>query len=228
MATNRTFTMIKPDAVEKGHSLVVVNAEMRNDDLSATLESRRMMLRENKTYTPGEMEKFFVDMDYYLSFIGAVVIRRNVWTNRDRKSYFGTEFVHVGVIFQEPLPETTLIIAEPYITIRYGNAQWSSRHFEIWMFKWPMLLWSFKHISDEAKLKVSYREPWRKFRVLVYQRSIGQYNSAIYSKYLSGIQTARVWKFFAIAICFTPKWMCVFSCGIYFFLKRSYAYFSKK
>ncbi len=208
------------EAIKNKHSLIVVNAEMRNQDLSAILEPRRIILHKNKTYASNEMENFFIDVDYYLSFIGAVVIRRSIWLSRDRKSYYGTEFIHVGVIFQEPLPETTLIIAEPYITIRYGNAQWSVRHFDIWMFKWPKLLWSFKHISDNAKLKVSFKEPWRKFRVLIYQRNIGYYNIQLYRQYLSMQQSSTLWKFCASGLTFLPIWICKAGCEIYFFIKR--------
>jgi hypothetical protein len=101
------------------------------------------------------MEHLFIDALNYLSFIGAVVIRRSIWLGRERVLYFGTEFVHVGVIFQKPLPGSALIIAEPFITIRFGYGQWTSRSFEIWMFKWPKLVWSFKDISSEAKRRVA-------------------------------------------------------------------------
>ncbi|MDD8018424.1 MAG: glycosyltransferase family 2 protein [Bacteroidota bacterium] len=208
------------NAIKKNHSLIVVNAEMRNQDLSTVLEARRIVLYTDKIYDSNAMERFFIDVDYYLSFIGAVVIRRSIWLSRDRKSYYGTEFIHVGVIFQEPLPETAVIIAEPYITIRYGNAQWSARHFDIWMFKWPKLLWSFKHISAATKLKVSYKEPWRKFRVLIYQRSIGYYNPQLYRQYLSPQQSSALWKFCAFSLTLLPVWICKGLCEIYFFSKR--------
>ena len=108
-------------------------------------------MQHNKVYAPTNMECLFIDALHYLSFIGAVVIRRSIWLSRERESYFGTEFVHVGVIFQKPLPGPALIIAEPYIIIRFGNGQWTPRSFEIWMFKWPKLVWSFKHISDRSQ-----------------------------------------------------------------------------
>jgi abequosyltransferase len=215
-------------SIQQDRSLIVINAEVWNTNFSLIIEKRRLVFLNDRTYLPGEFEKFFVDMDYYLSFIGAVIIRRSIWLNRNRTSYFGSEFVHVGVIFQEQLAGSVFVIAKPFIRIRYGNAQWSSRHFDIWMFKWPKLIWSFKNISDKAKSKVTFQEPWRKLRVLVYQRSIGQYNAAIYFKYLSEMQAGILWRFFAYAICFVPKWVCVFLCEIYFILKRIYVHYSKK
>ena len=169
-------------AIKKGYDLVVVNAEVRDRELSVILERRRIIMQDNKVYAPSNMEHLFIDALHYLSFIGAVVIRRSIWLSRERELYFGTEFVHVGVIFQKHLPGPALIIAEPYIIIRFGNGQWTPRSFDIWMFKWPKLVWSFKDISDEAKLSVTRREPWRNFRKLIIQRSEGGYNLRSYQQ----------------------------------------------
>ena len=204
-------------AIAKGHCLIVVNAEMRDRQLSVIYQNRRIEMYADKIYAINEMENLFIDALDYLSFIGAVVIRRSVWLSRERGKYIGTEFIHVGVIFQAPLTETAMIIAEPYITIRYGNAQWLSRNFEIWMFKWPQLVWSFKNISDKAMLAVSYKEPWKKFRVLIYQRSVGNYDVQLYRQYLSTKKANVLWKFFAIPIGFLPRSICIALCNIYFF-----------
>ncbi len=206
-------------AITNGHDLIVVNAEMRNRDLSVIFQSKRIEMSGDKIYATNQMENLFIDALDYLSFIGGVVIRRSVWLSREREVYIGTDFIHVGVIFQRPLTETVMIIAEPYITIRYGNAQWGSRHFEIWMFKWPSLVWSFKNISNKAKLIVSYKEPWRKFRVLIYQRSVGNYSVQLYHQYLSTKQASVLWKVCAFYLAFLPKAICIGLCNLYFFSK---------
>lgn len=192
-------------AIKKDYDLVVVNAEVRDRELSAILGRRRIIMQDNKAYTPNSMEHLFVDALNYLSFIGAVVIRRSIWLNRERGVYFGTEFVHVGVIFQKPLPGSALIIAEPYIIIRFGNGQWTPRSFDIWMFKWPKLVWSFKDISDGAKLRVTRREPWRNFRNLIKQRSIGGYTVQSYRQYFSAMRINVLWKFCAWLIASSPR-----------------------
>lgn len=206
-------------AVKQGHALIVVNAEMRNRDMSHIFERRRIPIKADRTYAGSEMEKLFIDALDYLSFIGGVVIRRSVWLNRERDKYIGSDFIHVGVIFQKPLTESAVIIAEPYVTIRYGNAQWMPRNFEIWMFKWPNLVWSFAHISEKARLKVSYKEPWKKFRVLVYQRSVGNYSPQLYQQHLSAKHASPFWKFVALRISGLPKSFCIGLCNVYFFLR---------
>ena len=181
-------------AIKEGHSLVVVNAEVRDRKLSAILQRQRIIMHDNKVYSPNEMEYLFIDALNYISFIGAVVIRRSIWLNRERESYFGTEFVHVGVIFQKPLMESTLIIAEPYISIRYGNAQWTPRRFDISVFKWPKLVWSFEHISDQAKRCITRQEPWRMLKTLIVQRGRGAYTTQHYREHFSALPVARLWK----------------------------------
>ena len=106
------------------------------------------------------------DTGDYLSFIGGIIIQRQLWRARDKASYFGSDFIHFGVVFQQPLPGDTLVIAEPLIIIRYGNASWLARYFEIWMFKWPGLVWSFPHLPDSAKSRVCHKEPWRSPKTL--------------------------------------------------------------
>jgi abequosyltransferase len=193
------------NAINEGHDFIVVNAEVRNRDLSMVLDERRIVMRSNHEYTSHEVEELFKDTLRYLSFIGAVVIRRSIWMSRDRKKYYGTDFIHVGVIFQKSLPGTSYIIAEPYIIIRYGNAQWTSRRFEIWMFKWPELVWSFDYISDAVKNTVCKRKPWLNIKTFIFQRSLGAYNIEVYKRYFSKATINVVWKLFALAIALFPR-----------------------
>ena len=202
-------------AIGEGHGLIIVNAEVRNRELSVILQSRRLVMHDNKVYAPNDRECFFVDVLDYITFIGSVVIRRNFWLSREREPYFGTEFIHVGVLFQKPLTETSLIIAEPYIIIRHGNAQWAGRGFDIGMFKWPKLVWSFKDISNETKLRVTHREPWRNFKKLVFHRSQGWYNIQSYRQSLSNIQVNVLWKFFAWLIACCPRKIIFGFCYLY-------------
>jgi glycosyltransferase involved in cell wall biosynthesis len=181
-------------AIKDGNGLVVVNAEVRDRELTTTLRHQQIVMNDNKCYAPEEMDSFFMDALNYLSFIGAVVIRRSIWMSRESESYFGTEFVHVGVIFQKPLPEPALIIAKPYISIRYGNGQWKPRSFEIWMLKWPKLVWSFNNISDQAKRSITQQEPWRKLTALVWQRGKGVYTTQHYYEFFSVLSVSKLWK----------------------------------
>ena len=139
-----------------------------------------MKIDEDRIYPSSGIEELFADTAEYLTFIGGVVIRRDLWMARERERYFGTEFVHVGVIFQAPLPGTALVISTPLISIRYGMAQWTERSFDIWMFKWPELVWSLPVLSEETKNRATRREPWRLLKNLLVYRAMGAYSSKVY------------------------------------------------
>jgi abequosyltransferase len=157
--------------------LIVVNSEVRNIDFSKRYVERSLNFPVDKEYGANDGEKFFTEVASYLSFIGGVVIKRQSWLARDRARYYGTLFVHVGVIFQHPPIEKVRVIAEPLITIRYGNGMWSPRSFEIWTFKWPLLIWSFADFSDQAKLNVTPREPRKSLSRLIRNRALGAFTA---------------------------------------------------
>lgn len=171
-------------AVSDGADLVVVNAQSRTLDLSRVVDVRLLACFEDRLYGPQAQEAFFVEAANLLSFIGATVVRREIWLARDRLSYAGSLFIHVGVIFQAPLQQVRLI-CEPQVIIRWGNAMWSARAFEIWMFKWPQLIWSFAGFSEAARAAVCPREPWRNPRMLGLHRALGGYSDSEYQKWLA-------------------------------------------
>jgi len=183
--------ILKPGAIHSvlnetryDYGLIIVNAEVRNTDLSNILEEKILRYNANRVYSPIDSEKFFVETARYLSFIGCVVIKRNLWNNREKEKYFGTLFIHVGVIFQKNLVENILVIAKPFIVIRAGNAQWTSKWFEIWMFKWPTLIWSFTDHSELAKANVCPKEPWKKIPPLLINRALGSFSLQEYYKWI--------------------------------------------
>ncbi len=178
-------------ALDGRADLVVVNSEVRNADLTATLVSPRLDVHEDLEYGADRSEDFFARTATYLSFIGAVVVRREVWLARERKPYYGTQFIHVGVIFQTPAIGAVRVIARPLIRIRNGNAMWTPRAFEIWGFKWATLLWSFVDFSESTRRSVCPREPWRGFNFLLFHRALGSYSIAEFRKHLAGIARGR-------------------------------------
>lgn len=206
------------EAISDDIDLLVVNAEVRSIDFKDWLAVRLPSLAEDKTYSAGEEESFFEQTAKYLSFIGAVVIRRNVWNARDRESYFGTLFIHMGVIFQHPPVARVKVISEPLINIRLGNAMWSPKGFEIWMFKWPQLVWSFGDFSNVAKTRICPREPWKSIMRLFYYRAIGGYSVASYKQFLDG-RTHGLLGLMQIALAIFPAKLANLLSAIYCMLK---------
>ena len=179
--------------------LVVVNAQVRTLDFSDVLTDRFLPFDKDRSYAGGT-DTFFAEVAGYLSFIGGVVVKRSLWLSRERSAFYGTLFIHVGVLFQAPLPGAVKVISEPLIWIRYGNSMWTSRGFEIWMFKWPALIWSFASYSDSAKARVIARAPWQSVRKLVFRRAVGGYSIVEYRQFVAGGALRRAtWQAWLIA-----------------------------
>jgi glycosyltransferase involved in cell wall biosynthesis len=207
--------LVKPGAIAavlaatRGDAgLIIVNAEVRNADLSQRIAARRLPFCEDRSYESTEegRQRLLADAGDYLSFIGGVVIRRAWWESRERAAYLGTEFVHVGVIFQSVLPGTARVLAEPWIVIRYGNAQWTSRYFQIWAFKWPGLIWSLPGIPDAVRRRISHPEPWRRPGALLLYRARGVYSLTEYRKWIEPRPGSWGSRWMARAIARFPGW----------------------
>lgn len=173
------------NAIEHAFSLIVVNSELRTFDFSELLDSSRTGFLHDRIYSPSEFDGLFKDTSAYLGYIGAVVIRRTIWLSRQREPYFGSNFIHVGVIFQAPLPGNSIVLHQPLITIRFGNTTWRPREFEIRMIRWTDLIWSLPGISTETKSQCYRKEPWKSIRSLFFYRAKGTYCTKDYHNWLS-------------------------------------------
>lgn len=204
--------LLKPNAIntvineaQKGYSLILVNGQLMNIDFSREITNRLLPIERNEIYSESELGELFQRVITYMSFIGCVVVNRNLWLQREKERYFGTEFIHVGVIFQSFLPAPALVIAEPYIAIRYGNAQWSERAFEIGMFKWSALLCSFEHISEHVRQEHSMSNPWRRLQRIIIYRAKGEYSLRDYLKWFASKNSSSLWKIAAFIIAIAPS-----------------------
>ena len=202
------------ESINGAFDLVVVNSEIRNIDFSKVLKTRFLQFTRDREYEVKDGEIFFSDVANYLSFIGGVIIKRNLWMERNRSSYYGTLFIHVGVIFQHPPINRVKVIADPLIIIRYGNAMWTSRRFEIWMFKWPQLIWSFPDFSDQSKSVACCKEPWRQIKKLILYRAIGGYSLSEYNHFMAG-RTKGLSRAVYMAIAMLPATIANFFASLY-------------
>jgi abequosyltransferase len=220
--------LLKPGAIqrvlsainEKG-DLIVVNSEIWNADLSEKLLARRLDMTTDVEYGHKDREKFFVATANHLGFIGCVVIRRSFWLLRDRASFYGSLFIHVGVIFQLPAFKTIKVIAEPFIAIRDGNATWAARTFEVWAVKWPDLIWSLPDLSDEARQAVCLREQWQRFKFLFYHRAMGTYSVTEFHKHLSNRVKGLTWAKAYLTAAFPGRVANIIVVFYYLLFKRS-------
>lgn len=203
------------EAFKQNFSYIFVDAEVRSSDFSKLLLKNRFLLDKDRIYKPKAYRELFIDTAKQLSFIGSVVIKRAIWMERNRQSYYGSFFIHVGVIFQALPPENVLVIAEPQVIIRYSNASWTSRTFEIWMFKWPQIIWSLKLFLDVDKKKIVLAEPWRNFKNLMLLRAMGNYTFIEYKKKLKYRVNGKMESLFLRVLSVVPGKLVNLICFLY-------------
>ncbi|MCJ8159697.1 glycosyltransferase family 2 protein [Sphingomonas sp. LaA6.9] len=202
--------LLKPNAVDRvlelllaeDPDLLVIDAEVLDVHCAQPLQARRFGFAGLRRYGAADRDQLIADSGDPLSFIGGTIIRRQLWMERDRHSYYGSLFIHVGVIFQSPI-SNVLLLGEPLIQIRFGNAMWTARNFEIWMFMWPELIWSFPGFSEEAKARVTAAEPWRIPRKMLGFRANGSYGLAEYRRFFAR-RPVGIWRLALLAFALTP------------------------
>lgn len=203
------------EAIKLAYSLIIVSVEIKNVDLTRTFTARRPDLEANRSFAPQEWQSFAELTARHLTFVGALIINRQLWLSRDRTKYFGTGFVHLGVIFDQPVVGNSLLIAKPLVTIRLGNAQWTSRAFQIWMFGWPKLMWSFENISRDVRQKITPEKPWDNLKTLAVERAFGAYSTNEYQLFLRDKFDNRFRQYLALLIALTPRLLFVVAAYLY-------------
>lgn len=184
--------LLKPGAVDtvmaalsQNPSVVIVNVEAKNCDLTKVLQRRWLDMRADRVYTPEQMDNLLVDAGVVLKYVGCVIIERALWLERERQPYYDSWFIWLGVIFQARLPANAMVIAEPLVTYRKGNGHtYSAEHNELWFAKMPALIKSFPTISESAGNKFWKAEPWKSLKHLMRSRALGFYSITEYRRWI--------------------------------------------
>src|SRR5262249_40227426 len=151
-----------------------------------TLKTCMLVASAHKSFSPNERVRLFAMIVPYNFFSGCVVIKRDLWLNREKDRYIGSEFIHVGVIFQAPLPGGSRVLARPGITIRYGNALWSPRAVEIWVKKWSEVLRSLDCIPETLIREKAWQWSVASLKRVVVWRAVGAYSFGTFRSLMSG------------------------------------------
>jgi glycosyltransferase involved in cell wall biosynthesis len=192
------------EAVSRNVSLVLVNAEIRNVDLSTVLRGRWLDIDTDQHYGAQEMDRLWLETANILRFIGCVVINRELWRARKRHTYYGSLYIHIGVIFQAPLPRGTLVLSHPLITYRMGNTHsYSPKVAEITFSKWPSLVRSL-NVSEVAKRQVIGAEPWNNYAELLQLRGLGHYTFRAYRHWIHPLDLPLLAKLTPMLIAVIP------------------------
>lgn len=171
--------------IKNNFELIILNLELFTKNLDIDLKQRLFNVDQDKIYTQNQFDDFLSDLGSGLSYIGCVVIKRSLWFEHDRSYFYGSYFIHVGVICSSSNINNILFVNEPLIMYRSANSSWTARSFEIWYFKWPKLIWSFENITNQVKHNITSRTPWERGFTLLKSRAMGEYRYSIFRKSLA-------------------------------------------
>lgn len=203
--------LMKPDAIstvlnelDQNYSLVLVNMELRDPSMTDVLR-RWIYFDADRVYASAESDRLFADLDGTIVNLCNIVIRRSVWLSRDRTRYYGSMFIHTGVLFQKRLPGPALVISEPLIMYRSGNVQsFANKWSEMWLVKWPAVIASLD-VAEWAKKSVRTSEPWRCPLWLLTLREGNAYSLTAYRRWLRPQVSSLNWRLLAVVISILPR-----------------------
>jgi GT2 family glycosyltransferase len=177
--------------IVEDYDLILVDLVCFTKDMALSLQQPLYGAIKDRVFPSTEAPEFWVACGSGLSYIGSVVLRRSIWFEHERTVYYGSYFVHVGVILESTAIHRVLLMSTPYIKYRSGNSSWTPRSFEIWNFKWPCLIWDSVRLPVAAKLATVKAEPWRRMLSVLKSRAMGEYDINVFRTWLQDRLTPK-------------------------------------
>ena len=159
------------ESASSAPELILVNASVYDLGMTRLLRDSMITARAPVTIRGALSSSDLQPYVGLLTYIGSVVIAREVWKRAHPQSYFGSEFVHVGVIGSQ-LPLTGLhVITEPQIHIRYGQGYWEERFVKVWWNNWENLIMQIFDNSYEQEIWHVFTG-WRRVRDAAFAKAL--------------------------------------------------------
>ncbi|MDB2701446.1 glycosyltransferase family 2 protein, partial [Alphaproteobacteria bacterium] len=141
--------------LKKNYDLILIPSKIMDEKLSQTLVDKRPNLVKDLVFKKNEINILATAIGDQITFLGSVLIKREIWIKTNKEPFFGSGFIHVGVVLESDYKNNLLLLSQPITYIRFGDGQWHERAYEIWMIDWPRLIWSLKKISSQSRTFLS-------------------------------------------------------------------------
>jgi len=163
-------------------SLVAINMEIRDTESFAILVPRSVNFESDVEYGPQDIDRLFREAFNLVSHMSCLVVRRSLWLARERTRYYGSMYMHLAVIFQQPLPGKAVVIAKPLVCHRFGRQSWLSgaTHMQL---MWSPLVESLA-ISESIKKVFARSSALQRFGGLLLHRAYGLYSWSEYRRFV--------------------------------------------
>jgi abequosyltransferase len=184
--------------------ILIVNSLSFDD--SGIIETSRTVLDSSKIYGPKDQDDFLKELGGYITYLGGVVIRRELWVRYFRPEMVGSYFAHIDTVCSAKVGGTAYYMADPAIKMRLHSQTWTSKHYEIWNVFFPRVIWNLKGYSEAAKGVVTPQQLINSLKSMLSSRAYGRFNIKIYRDViLSSHDTTNVTKFIGFLIAYLPQ-----------------------
>jgi abequosyltransferase len=193
-----------PFLEEKQPDLVVLNSQsFQGDD---TIEASRVPAGLRAVYLPEHSDAFLQDLGGYLTYVGGILVRRELWLQHYNRSTIGSFFAHIDAVCSIKRGRSAHYFAHPAIRMRMHSQTWTSKAFLIWYCLYPQLIWSLPGYGAAAKQAVIPRLPIHSPRRMLAARAYGRLDLPVWRQVIRPSRdVAPAFKAFTLLLCLLPR-----------------------
>jgi abequosyltransferase len=196
---------------EEKRDVLIINSSSWNKEYSKCFTEQIIKISKDvEIKTENFHNEFFEKCGGYPSFLGVLVIKKELWEQVDTEKYYGSRFIHLGVLSQIPCNSSVLIIKEPLIKIRLGNEEWGKVGFGIWFKLWPKIIGEFNGVKSITLEKiVPTKTVLKTIKLMSFYRALGSFHFRAF-KYFDRNQ--KLFVLIALLVLLIPKilWRCFY------------------
>ena len=144
------------------------------------IEEYRFKKKNNFIYDGNQDNLFLAEMGNYITYIGSIVIKKNVWKKYFNQNSIGSYFSHLKLVCEYKINNRIHYLSVPCIKMRVKSQTWTSDYFKIWNFNFSNIIWSLDDYSDESKSSVIVKQPYKSIFRLLSSRAYGHFNYKIF------------------------------------------------
>lgn len=196
------------DGASRRPAFIYANYASANHDFSRILKERSLPLSKDRDMDAEEFIRFGA---WSIGFIGACVIRKDLWETVGPEPYLDTYFAHVGTILESIRGRRVHLFATPLVLNRSGSARaftWSGSTFEViegWARAMQALVPTYgEGVCREAADGFERAHGISSFRFLLYARGEGLYSKVAFDKYIRDSRRSPEYRAMARVIAHLP------------------------
>jgi hypothetical protein len=121
--------------LENDVDLLVLNSEIYDNKMNIILENSFPNFNNKSELVKIINLNEVIDI---LSYVGSIVVKRKIILENNNTTFYGTMFNHVYTIINSKTNKI-LLLQDPIIKIRAGNAKWTLKAFKIWNIYWEQV-----------------------------------------------------------------------------------------